>query len=109
MCVGASAGVYTDITLVKASAPAKVAAWWQLARPAGAFINYLAKADLTMSSLDGELGVRAEACLGGCISDSVKLIDWTGFSATYPVANWSGSYCFIGDCSFTMPSLPLEQ
>ena len=109
LCVGASAGVYTDVTLVKASAPAKVAAWWQLARPSGVFINYTAKADMTMTSLDGELGIYAEACLGGCVSDSTKLIDWPGLTATYSIANMNGSQCIIGDCSFSTPSFPLEQ
>src|SRR5262249_38753602 len=52
LCVGAEVGVYSDVALVKASAPAKVAGWWQLARPSGVMLNYSAKADATISSLD---------------------------------------------------------
>ena len=104
-CVGATAGVYSDVTLVKASAPANVALWWSLSRYGGVLLNYVAQASVTVSSLDGELGLFAEACLGGCISDSVKLIDWNGFTATYNIANMSGSYCLLGTCSLVMSPL----
>ncbi len=103
-CVGATAGVYSDVTLVQAGAPANVAVWWSLSKFGGVIINYVAKADLTLSSLSGELGLFAEACLGGCISDSVKLIDWTGFTATYNLANMSGTYCLAGTCSLSLPT-----
>jgi hypothetical protein len=98
LCVGVTAGVYSDVTLVEASAPAKVSVWWSLAAYGGVLLNYLAKADATIKSLDGEAGVFAEACLGGCISEHLKLIDWTGFTATYAIANMSGSYCLAGMC-----------
>jgi len=101
LCVGASAGVYSDVKLIEAAAPARAELWWSLSKYGGVLLNYAARADLTLSSLDGELGLFAEACLGGCISDSVKLIDWNGFSATYNIFNQSGSYCLAGTCSLT--------
>lgn len=98
-CVGASAGVYSDVTLVQASAPANVAVWWSLTQYGGVLLNYVAKANLNLTSMSGELGLFAEACLGGCISDSVKLIDWDGWSASYSIANMSGQYCLAGTCN----------
>jgi hypothetical protein len=98
-CVGATAGVYSDVTLVQASAPANVALWWSLSKYGGVLLNYVAQASLSLSSLDGELGLFAEACLGGCVSDSVKLINWDGFTASYTIANMSGNYCLAGTCS----------
>lgn len=100
-CVGVSAGVYSDVKLVEAAAPARAEIWWSLSKYGGVLLNYLAKADLTLSSLDGELGLFAEACLGGCISDSVKLIEWDGLSTSYSVFNQSGSYCLAGTCSLS--------
>ncbi len=103
-CIGASAGVYSDVTLVQLSAPANVAIWWSLAPLAtGVNLNYVAKASATLSSLDGELGVFADACLIGCIHESAKLIEWTGFTSTFSIANYSGSYCLVGTC--TTPSM----
>ena len=98
-CVGASAGVYSDVTLIQASAPASAKLTWSLSKFGGVLLNYSARADLTLSTLSGELGLFAEACLGGCISDSVKLIDWDGWTASYNIANISGSYCLAGTCS----------
>jgi hypothetical protein len=98
-CVGVSAGVYSDVTLVEATAPAKVAVWWSLAGINGVLLNYLAKADATIKSLNGEAGVYAEACLVGCVDKHLKLVDWPGFTATYPIANMSGSYCLLGTCT----------
>lgn len=104
VCVGASAGVYTDVRLVELSAPASLAVWWELARPAGVRLAYSAKADLKLSSLDGELGVFAEACyVVDCKRESWKLIDWKGFSATYPLINETGNSCIAGTCTITAP------
>lgn len=108
VCVGAEAGVYSDVDLVKVSVPAKAATWWSLA-PAGVQINYLAKADATISSLAGELGVWAKACIIGCIGGTEELISWDGFTATYPIANFSGSYCLAGTCLSTSSSSTLEN
>lgn len=98
-CVGASAGVYSDVKLVTASAPVSGSVGWSLSPYGGAQVNYDIGANLDLHSLDGELGVFAEACLGGCVNESATLISWTGFHATYPLASWSGSACFVGTCS----------
>jgi hypothetical protein len=102
LCIGATAGVYVDVTLLAAAAPANVAATLQFTGKSssvgGVQLNYLANANLTISSLDGELGVFAEACLGGCIGDSATLIDWDGFTWTYNLINIAGSYCLAGTC-----------
>ena len=99
-CVGASAGVYSDVKLLEASAPVHAALWWSLAPLAtGVKINFAGKASATISSMSGELGVFAEACLVGCIEESVKLIEWAGFVMTYTIANVSGYYCLTGSCS----------
>ncbi len=102
LCVGASAGVYSDVKLITASAPASGSVWWSLSRYGGALVNYDVAASLGLHSLDGELGAFAEACLGGCIHESVKLISWTGFAANYPLADWSGKACFVGTCSLVL-------
>lgn len=103
-CVGASAGVYSDVKLVEAAAPVKGALWWSLAPGAtGVRINFLGQANATISSLDGELGVFAKACLGACIEESAKLVDWDGVTATFPIANVSGYYCLAGTC--TLPEM----
>ena len=104
-CVGAEAGVYSDVDLVKASVPAQAAAWWSLA-PSGVKINYLAKATATITALAGELGVWAKACLGACVGGDKVLISWDGFTATYPIANFSGTYCLAGVCTQSTPSFP---
>ena len=99
-CVGASAGVYSDVKLLEASAPANVSIWWSLAPlSAGVLLNWVANASVTLSSLDGEAGVYAEACLVACIHESAKLIEWSGFTATFPIVNQSGNYCLAGTCT----------
>lgn len=99
-CVGASAGVYSDVRLLEASAPINAAVWWSLAPGAtGVRLNFLGKANATISSMSGELGVFAKACLVGCIDESVKLIEWAGFTATFAIANFSGYYCLTGTCT----------
>jgi hypothetical protein len=99
-CIGATAGVYSDVTLVQASVPAQAALWWSISPELGGVsLNYLTKADLTVSALDGELGVYASACLGWCTSDSATLIDWTGYTASYRLIKQSGSHCLTGTCS----------
>ncbi|HEY5943857.1 MAG TPA: hypothetical protein VIV40_00120 [Kofleriaceae bacterium] len=103
-CVGAEAGVYTDVDLVKVSVPARVAAWWSFAPTAGVQINYVAKADATITSLSGELGVWANACIIGCIGGTKELISWAGATATFVIANHSGTYCLAGECSMLPPS-----
>jgi hypothetical protein len=101
LCVGASAGVYSDVKLLSLQAPAKAETWWALSPAVGVSVSYQAKADLTVSTLDGEAGVFADACLVGCVHKSLKLIDWNGFSKTYPIANFSGSWCLAGTCTAT--------
>ena len=98
-CIGAEAGVYSDLDLVSASVPAKAAAWWSLTAQGGVLINYLAKADATITALAGELGVWGRACyIIDCKGGEKELIDWSGFTATYPLLNASGSYCLAGTC-----------
>ncbi len=99
VCVGATAGVYSDVKLLSLKAPATASTWWSLAPLGGVKVNYQAKADLTISSLDGSAGVFAEACLGGCVDKKVELIDWAGFTKTISIANYSGSFCLAGNCT----------
>lgn len=98
-CVGVEAGVYSDVTLLAISAPANASTWWALSPTGGVSVNYQAKADLMLSSLDGEAGVFGEACFISCIHKELKLVNWDGFSKTYPIANYSGSYCLAGNCT----------
>jgi hypothetical protein len=99
-CVGASAGVYASVTLVEASAKPNLAIWWSLTAPYGGIqLNYLANAGLTLKTLDGELGVFASACLGGCLDWSSTLIDWPGITSTWYLINATGKYCLTGTCT----------
>lgn len=105
-CVGIEAGVYSDVTLLGVSVPASASTWWALSPTGGVSVNYQAKADLMVSSLNGEAGVFGKACFIDCISKEIKLVDWDGWSKTYPIANFSGSYCLAGNC--TAPSNTLD-
>jgi len=101
-CVGASAGVYASLKLFEVKTPATLAVWWSLAGSSlgtGVKLNYLANAGLQVSSLDGELGLTASACLGGCLDWSTTLIDWDGWVASSTLYNVAGSYCLTGTCS----------
>jgi hypothetical protein len=98
-CVGASAGVYADVTLVEIGAPATVAVWWSLAGSyGGVLLNFLASANINIQALKGDLGVFAEACLGGCLDWSRSLIDWDGLYSSYPLHHAQGKYCLVGPC-----------
>jgi hypothetical protein len=99
ICVGATAGVYSDLKLLSLKAPAKASTWWSLAPLGGVNVFYQATSDLSISSLDGVEGVTASACLGGCIDKKLELFDWTGFTKTISIANYSGSFCLAGNCS----------
>lgn len=99
VCVGASAGLYVDVTLVEVAAPALAKIWWALAQGSvGVLVSYDLDADLTLKTLDGELGVFAEACLGGCYRWDEELIDWDGFVANLSLFDQHGSYCLSGSC-----------
>lgn len=105
VCVGVEAGVYSDVTLLAIMAPASASTWWALSPAGGVSVNYQAKADLSISSLNGEAGVYGEACLGACIHKELKLVDWDGWTKTYSIANYSGSYCLAGTCTASSISM----
>jgi hypothetical protein len=72
----ASAGVYGNITVVDASLPLSLAA---AVGPTGITVTESAK--LTMTGLDGEVGLYAEGCLFGICEEATKtLFDWTGMT-----------------------------
>lgn len=99
-CVGASAGVSANVTLVEAAAPITAALWWSLVnRGWGAQLNYTLAASLTLKSLDGWLKVFASACLGGCLDWDRTLISWPGATATYTLMNATGKFCLAGECT----------
>jgi hypothetical protein len=72
---GASAGVYGNITVIDASLPLSLSA---AVAPTGVIVSESAK--LTMTGLDGEVGLYAEACFIGCVEDSMSIFDWTGMT-----------------------------
>src|SRR6185312_675025 len=92
VCIGASAGVYADVNLVKASAPSSIKGWISLSQLGAVNASWNLKSDLNLSSLDGELGVFAKGCIIDCKEESAKLLDWAGFSLTYNIANFGGTY-----------------
>ena len=103
-CIGASAGLYVDVTLVEVAVPALLKIWWSLAPlSAGVLLNFDMDADLVMKSFDGELGVFAEACLGGCHRWDETLIDWDGFTMNLSLFDQHGSYCLAGSCMTSVP------
>ena len=109
LCVGASAGLYVDVTLVEIAAPAFAKIWWSLAQSSvGVLINFDLDADLNLKTLDGELGLFAEACLGGCHRWDVSLIDWDGFTASLSLFDQYGYYCLSGTCTSPIP-LPMPR
>jgi hypothetical protein len=72
----ASAGVYGTITVIDASVPVSLSA---AVAASGVTVNESAK--LTMTGLDGEVGLYAEACIFGiCDEDTLTLFDWTGMT-----------------------------
>ncbi len=72
---GASAGVYGNLTVIDASVPLSLSA----AVVAGG-VTVTESAKLTMTGLDGEVGLYAEACFIGCVDDSMSIFDWTGLT-----------------------------
>lgn len=72
----ASAGVYGNIVVVDASLPLTISA---TVGTSGITVTESAK--LTMTGLDGEVGLYAEGCLFGiCEEASKKIFDWTGMT-----------------------------
>jgi hypothetical protein len=73
----AEAGVYGSITVVDASVPVSLSA----AIVAGG-VTVTESVKLTMTGMDGEVGLYAEACVlfFGCEDDSLTLFDWTGLT-----------------------------
>jgi hypothetical protein len=99
-CVGATAGLSIDLTLLEASAPTNLAVWWSLAGPyGGVLLNYLATSNITLKSLGGHLDVFAEGCIGGCLSWDSTLVEWPGATATWWLFNVNGKYCLTGQCT----------
>jgi len=74
--VSAEAGVYGTITVVDASVPVSLSA----AVVAGG-VTVTESAKLTMTGLDGEVGLYAEACfLWFCDESTLTIFDWTGLT-----------------------------
>jgi hypothetical protein len=72
----ASAGVYGNIVVVDASLPLTISA---AVGTSGITVTESAK--LTMTGLDGEVGLYAEGCLFGICEEASKMIfDWTGMT-----------------------------
>jgi hypothetical protein len=88
----ASAGVYGDLTLLSARMPVdgSVALDRTSAACNGPGVNWGLDVDLSMHSLDGEIGVFAEL-LGAVYR--VELFSWAGFAATYHPYSGSGTVC----------------
>ncbi len=74
--VSAEAGVYGNITVIDASLPISLSA---SVLAGGVTVTESAK--LTMTGLDGEVGLYAEACfLFYCDDSSVTIFDWSGLT-----------------------------
>ncbi len=98
-CVGASAGLSVNVTLVEAAAPINYNLWWSLVNMGfGAQLNYGLNSNLTLKTLNGWLKVFASACLGGCLDWDRKLIEFDGWNTSYGLLNINGKYCLVGDC-----------
>jgi hypothetical protein len=98
-CVGASAGLSVNVTLVEAAAPVNFNIWYSLVNMGwGAQLNYGLNSNITLKTLSGWLKVFASACLIGCLDWDRKLIDWAGWNASYGLLNINGKYCLAGDC-----------
>lgn len=70
------AGVYGNITVVDASLPLTISA-----AVGTSSLKVTESAKLTMTGLDGEVGLYAEGCLLGICEDASKtLFDWTGMT-----------------------------
>jgi hypothetical protein len=99
-CVGATAGLSVDVTLIEAAAPITFNLWWSLVNMGyGTQLNYGLNSNITLKTLSGYLSVFAEGCIGGCLSWSSKLIDWAGWSTSYGLISVNGKYCLTGTCS----------
>jgi hypothetical protein len=109
VCVGATGGVYADLTLLTVTAPIKARLGWSLARLFGGVqIGYELKGDLSLRSLDGELGLFAE--VDAIVYDhrwEHELIEWNGFSASYSLFNAHGTHCLVGTCFPVIADSPI--
>ncbi len=99
-CVGASAGLSVNVTLIEASAPITANLTWSLVNMGwGAQLNFNLTSTLNLKTLDGYLKVFASACLGGCLDWDRKLIDWAGWSWQATLFNAQGKHCLVGQCA----------
>lgn len=99
-CVGASAGLAVNVTLVEASAPVTANLTWSLVNNGwGAQLNYNLTSTLNLRTLDGYLKVFASACLGGCLDWDRKLIEFSGWTWQATLFNAQGKYCLAGQCA----------
>jgi hypothetical protein len=89
---GGSAGVYGNITLIDASLPLTISA---AIGPGSLTVSESAK--LTMTGLDGELGLYAEGCLfGACVEATLEVFDWTGLTyADTTIFSASQSFSYL--------------
>jgi len=105
VCAGASAGVYTDLTLFAVRAPTRLEAALT-PMPEGMSVSFLLRSDATVASLGGALGVFAEAHLGDAsYKGPTELITWPGLSTTANLTDQSATSCLVGSCliSITPP------
>ncbi len=105
-CVGASAGIYGEATLFSVSIPSRIEiALTPLST--GLRATGTLRSDATVSTLDGELGLIAEAHAGPFDDEwRLPLIEWGGVTSTTPLVNVSPSYCLVGTCMTSAPSTP---
>lgn len=87
--LSAEAGVEGNLTIVDASLPVSLSAAIGLGG-----ITVTESARLTMTGLDGDVSLYAEACfLGGCLDTDLELFSWTGL--TYADATIFGASQFL--------------
>jgi hypothetical protein len=99
-CIGASAGLSVNVTLIEASAPVTANLTWSLVNNGwGAQLNYNLTSTLNLKTLAGYLKVFASACLIGCLDWDRTLIDWPGQQGQYTLFNASGKSCLTGQCT----------
>lgn len=98
VCAGASAGVYTDLTLFSVAVPMRAEAGFT-PYPNGMSVGMTLRGDVTVSTLGGALYAFAEAHLGSLsYSWSTDLLHWAGITSTASLFNFTGAACLVGSC-----------
>jgi hypothetical protein len=98
-CAGASAGVYTDLTLFSVRLPMRAEVGLTPLASGGIQTNMTLRGDVSISTLDGEIGVFAEAYVGDLdYRWDAPLGTWNGTSSSAPLFSYAGSACLVGNC-----------